>query len=111
MQLQNLTPNGKSLVTTGDFELGQVQLVQVEPELYVLNMLAQVAPTWEAPPIRYDALDTCLMRAESMAHVLGGASVHMPRIGTGLSRGKWEQIEPLILKNFAEREVYVYDLD
>ena len=40
-----------------------------------------------------------------------GASVHMPRIGTGLAGGKWELIEPLILEKLiaAGVKVYVYD--
>jgi len=40
-------------------------------------------------------------------------SVHMPRIGTGLAGGRWETIEPFIVKELVGRgvEVYVYDLE
>ncbi len=60
------------------------------------------------PPIRYEALALCLTAVRHAAEKLG-SSVHMPRIGTGLAGGKWERIEPLILKMLEGREVYVYD--
>ncbi|MGC4094996.1 MAG: hypothetical protein QM756_45180 [Polyangiaceae bacterium] len=45
-----------------DFGLGGVQLVQVEPEKWVANMVAQVGtrPKNGKPPIRYDAVSACL---------------------------------------------------
>ena len=40
-----------------------------------------------------------------------GASAHMPRIGCGLAGGRWELIEPLIVKTLCQRNVpvTVYD--
>jgi O-acetyl-ADP-ribose deacetylase (regulator of RNase III) len=103
------------------FGLGQVQLVAVGPDLWVANMVAQkgygargTAPHKTdddsgGPPIRYDFLAQCLLRVGNMAG-RNRASVHMPRIGTGLSGGKWERIEPIIEDMLETREVYVYDL-
>ncbi|SEL43735.1 O-acetyl-ADP-ribose deacetylase (regulator of RNase III), contains Macro domain [Nonomuraea pusilla] len=95
------------------FQLGAVRLVQVEPELWVANMIGQhgTRPTEEGPPIRYDALDRCLSALGDEALNLH-ASVHMPRIGTGLAGGSWERVEPLVLKRVSERgiPVTVYDL-
>jgi O-acetyl-ADP-ribose deacetylase (regulator of RNase III) len=96
-----------------DFDLGAVQFVQVEPELWVANMVAQRGMAAQAgiPPIHYEAVEECLGRVAEKARELG-ASVHMPRIGCGLAGGKWEKIEPLLVKTLCEQgiPVTVYDL-
>jgi hypothetical protein len=96
----------------GGFELGAVQLVQVEPYIVVANMIGQqgIKTGSKGPPIRYPAVDQCLARVGEAARS-AGASVHMPRIGCGLAGGKWEQIEPLIEAHLTGRgvEVTVYD--
>ncbi|GAA2653634.1 macro domain-containing protein [Nonomuraea recticatena] len=96
------------------FDLGEVQVVQVETGLWVANMIAQhgIRPTSAGPPIRYDALDRCLAALAVQAAELG-ASVHMPRIGSGLAGGTWDRIEPLIIDNLVRHgmSVTVYDLE
>jgi O-acetyl-ADP-ribose deacetylase (regulator of RNase III) len=96
----------------GGFALGAVQFVQVEPDMWVANMVAQqgMAARAGVPPIRYEAVEQCLGRVAEKARDLG-ASVHMPRIGCGLAGGKWEHIEPLVVKTLCERgvPVTVYD--
>jgi O-acetyl-ADP-ribose deacetylase (regulator of RNase III) len=81
-----------------DFGLGAVQVVQVEPFIWVANMIAQrgMKTGSKGPPIRHEAVRTCLKRLAGEADGLG-ASVHMPRIGCGLAGGRWEQVEPIIL--------------
>lgn len=56
------------------------------------------------PPIRYDAVDHCLhaVAEHALAHK---ASVHMLRIGCGLTGGKWERIEPIIGKTLSARDI------
>jgi len=91
-----------------DFALGAVQLVQVRPDLWVANMLAQhgTKPGSSGPPIRYDALHHAL--AALAPHILERhASVHMPRIGCGLAGGKWERIEPLITSELSAHDIHV----
>jgi O-acetyl-ADP-ribose deacetylase (regulator of RNase III) len=80
-----------------DFGLGAVQLVAVAADLWVANMVAQHGyRTANNPnPIRYPALRSCLTVLAEHAQRLN-ATVHMPRIGTGLAGGSWELIEPLI---------------
>lgn len=99
---------------TNDFALGAVQLVTVGDGLYVANMVAQhgIRRTGSsASPIRYDALDRCLTRLGDYATSLD-ASIHMPRIGTGLAGGQWAVIQPLITHGLCRRgvPVTVYDL-
>lgn len=96
-----------------DFALGAVQLVPVGPELWVANMVAQrgIRHAGGKPPIRYDALDTCLSRLAALARERA-ASVHMPRIGAGLAGGRWEEIEDIIQRTLCASgiPVFVYDL-
>jgi O-acetyl-ADP-ribose deacetylase (regulator of RNase III) len=97
-----------------DFGLGAVRFVQVEPYIWVANMVAQrgMKQGSGGPPIRYEALAQCLRKAADEAAKLQ-ASVHMPRIGCGLAGGKWSLIEPLIKTHLCDQglAVTVYDFD
>jgi O-acetyl-ADP-ribose deacetylase (regulator of RNase III) len=91
-----------------DFALGAVQLVTVLPDTWVANMVGQhgYRRVGDVPPIRYDAVETCLKALAERALELG-ASVHMPRIGCGLAGGTWDRIEPIILRTLSARDVSV----
>jgi O-acetyl-ADP-ribose deacetylase (regulator of RNase III) len=95
-----------------DFGLGAVQFVQVEPYVWVANMIGQRGTRTgsKGVPVRYEAIDTAL---ETLAERAGelGATVHMPRIGCGLAGGKWSRVEPLIEERLVRRgiPVTVYD--
>jgi O-acetyl-ADP-ribose deacetylase (regulator of RNase III) len=95
-----------------DFGLGAIQVVPVEPYIWVANMVAQrgMKTGSNGPPIRYEAVLACLKKLAAEANGLG-ASVHMPRIGCGLAGGRWEEIEPIILDELISQgvEVTVYD--
>ncbi|MFI1284977.1 MULTISPECIES: macro domain-containing protein [unclassified Streptomyces] len=95
-----------------DFGLGAVQVVRVQPDVWVANMVGQrgIRTGSGGPPIRYDAVERCLAALAGHAVELG-ASVHMPRIGCGLAGGTWSRIEPLITAALCARdvEVTVYD--
>jgi len=97
-----------------DFGLGAVQLVAVQPDIWVANMVAQhgMRAGRSGPAIRYEAVERCLQVVADHAIRLG-ASVHMPRIGCGLAGGKWELIEPIIIRTLCERSIVttVYDYD
>lgn len=96
-----------------NFHLGEIQMVQVEEDLWVCNMIGQhktVTNSKGIAPIRYEAVESCLEKLAVEALPLN-ESIHMPRIGCGLAGGKWEEIEPVIKKALLEKdiEVYVYD--
>ncbi|MFF3075186.1 macro domain-containing protein [Kitasatospora sp. NPDC057936] len=96
-----------------DFGLGALQLVQVEPYVWVANMVGQRGIRTgrsTGVPVRYKAIDTALAALGERAAGLG-ASVHMPRIGCGLAGGRWERVEPLVRARLVERgvPVTVYD--
>lgn len=98
-----------------NFHLGEIQIVQVEEDIWICNMIGQhktLSNSKGIPPVRYEAVEKCLNKLIDEALKLN-ASVHMPRIGCGLAGGKWEEIEPIIERTLLENnvEVYVYDFE
>ncbi|MEU0424639.1 macro domain-containing protein [Streptomyces canus] len=97
---------------SNDFGLGAAQFVQVEPYVWVANLVGQrgIRRGSKGVPVRYEAIDEALGRLADKAVELG-ASVHMPRIGCGLAGGKWARVEPLIIERLVKRglPVTVYD--
>ncbi|MFD8272116.1 macro domain-containing protein [Streptomyces flaveolus] len=97
---------------SNDFGLGAVQLVRVEPYVWVANMIGQhgIRTGSKGVPVRYEAIDTALGRLAGRAAELN-ASVHMPRIGCGLAGGKWSRVEPLVTERLTRQgiSVTVYD--
>lgn len=95
-----------------DFGLGAVHLIQVQPDIWIANMVAQhgIKTGSAGPPIRYPAVEKCLNTLADHALALS-ASVHMPRIGCGLAGGRWEKIEPIITRTLCDRDIptTVYD--
>lgn len=95
------------------FRLGAIQLVQVEPDIWVANLLGQrkiIKDENGNPPVRYDAIAEGLHKLAILAEEIQ-ASVHMPRIGCGLAGGTWDKIEPLIDAALCVKgiQVTVYD--
>ena len=88
------------------FMLGQIQVIEVVHNLFIVNMLAQVTPSGDTfkigsekvylRPIRLSSLRECLYRVASLSKGLG-AKVVGPMFASGLARGNWdEEIVPLI---------------
>lgn len=91
--------------------LGTVHAVEVEPGLWVANMVAQCGTrSFTNPvPLRYNALHQCLEQVAAAAK-RAGATVAMPRIGCGLGGGTWAHVEPIVAEACAGVPVVVYDL-
>lgn len=102
---------------SGGFSLGAVQFVDVGHDIIVANMIAQMGIRPDkngVPPIRYGPLEDCLMSVRAKAFSLTSLhrpTIHMPRIGCGLSGGDWSRVCPIIERTLSGHfEVYVYDL-
>jgi O-acetyl-ADP-ribose deacetylase (regulator of RNase III) len=98
-----------------NFQLGEVQFVQVEPTIWVANMIGQrdiKAGMDGTPPVRYDAIKAGLATIGTFAFKIN-ASVHMPRIGCVLAGGTWDNIEPSIIECLSSVGVKttVYDFE
>jgi O-acetyl-ADP-ribose deacetylase (regulator of RNase III) len=98
-------------------QLGEVQFVQVEDDIWVCNMIGQHKTGTHngVPPIRYDAIKEGLMEIRSVIkrcrpHVL--KSIHAPRFGAGLAGGEWKKIEMLLKSELSQYDipVFIYDL-
>lgn len=96
----------------GGFRLGAVRFVQVEPQLWVANLIGQhkLRKQGGLPPIRYEAIQEGLAQVALFAQE-HNASVHMPRIGCGLAGGTWEKVGAIVEEELASKdvEVTVYD--
>jgi len=96
-----------------NFELGEVQFVQVESDLWIANVIGQHKINKDEngnPPIRYEAIEQGLQKVADFADEIK-ASIHMPRIGCGLAGGKWNKIEPIIERSLLSKQmnITVYD--
>lgn len=87
--------------------LGNVRPVELGQKVAVVSMIAQhgYGPSTR-PRIRYNALRNCLQRLAAIA-IDKRASVHMPRIGSGQSRGRWPIVAELIDEILVRRGVPV----
>jgi len=104
----------RQISSRGDLELGSVQCIEVGNKISVVNMIAQKRirnDTRDKPPIRYDALRDCLKAVAILAEEKD-ATVHAPRIGTGLAGGDWEIIEDIIQEELCNNgiKVFIYNL-
>lgn len=101
-------------VNSPPFELGRIQIVEVEDDIAVCNMIGQhdVYPINGIPPVRYDRIRQCLTRVADFAKE-HGYSIHAPRFGAGLAQGSWEVIEALINENLISQglDVTIYNLE
>ena len=96
----------------GNLSLGKIHWAQIEEDLGIVHMVAQRGYGQSTRPrIRYNALGDALDQLQEVASEQG-ASVHMPRIGTGQAGGHWELIRELIDERLVRRgtPVFVYAL-
>lgn len=116
LALANRWPNTKAYfkrwyASKDDFELGATQLVEVADDLWVANMVAQHG--YKSPsnplPLKLDALKACLKQLAIEASARQ-ATVHMPKIGTGLAGSSWDVVEPVISDILSAVPTFVYTL-
>ena len=92
--------------------LGKAINAKVDDQISLFSMVAQhgFGPS-DSPRIRYAALESCLTQLRESAKA-SGATVHMPRIGTGNAGGLWPVIEEMINEQLVREgiSVTVYDL-
>ena len=95
-----------------NLSLGKIHWAEIEEDLSIVHMVAQRGYGRSTRPrIRYAALGDALDHLQEVASEQG-ASVHMPRIGTGQAGGNWELIRELIDERLVRRgtPVFVYAL-
>lgn len=92
--------------------LGTLITCEVEEDVTLVSIVAQhgYGPS-PHPRIRYGALKSCLDEISHLA-TKRNASVHMPRIGTGLAGGAWPVVEEIVGDTLVQSgiSVTVYDV-
>jgi O-acetyl-ADP-ribose deacetylase (regulator of RNase III) len=95
-----------------DFQLGNVFMSVIDNSRAALQMICQhgYGPS-QKPRLRYSALRACLEKLAQEALRIG-ATVHMPRIGTGQGGGSWGLVGQLVDETLLVQglSVTVYDL-
>jgi len=111
MAISNRWPETRTkFLELGKWNLGDVQLVQVEDNIIIANMVAQDGigiPNKER--IDYKALEKCLKIVAEYAKAMN-AKIVAPKLGCGLGGGSWTQIESIIESTMYGLEVTVYEL-
>ena len=85
--------------------LGQVYFGGLGDDVRVAHMVAQrgIGPSAQTR-LRYAALADCLAKVRETA-LASGASVHMPRVGTGHGGASWEVVRELIAEELVDKGV------
>jgi hypothetical protein len=107
------------LIDAVPFDLGEVQFIQVEPNIIVANMVAQKFGYLlddngeEIPPIRIWALEECIMKVKKFLTTTGFAdTIYAPKFGSMRAGGDFEgQILPLIEKYWGGFTVNICEYD
>ncbi|MCB0721414.1 MAG: ImmA/IrrE family metallo-endopeptidase [Ignavibacteriae bacterium] len=93
---------------SSEFRLGKSQLLEVERNIFVFQMLAQLGIHGKKGeiPLKYSALRMCLKDLAEIASQKN-ASIHMPQIGAGQAGGNWEIIQELIYTELVSKGINV----
>lgn len=96
-----------------NLKLGNIHNIDIRPDLTLVSLVAQrgFGKPISGPRLRYAALFSALEKVAELA-TSKGATVHMPRIGTGEAGGNWNIIEGIIRETLISRaiRVTIYDL-
>jgi len=92
--------------------LGEFQVIEVQPDLYVVNLFGQLTYGRTGQHTDYRALDRALAGFSDWLFQYrlntedGCDSIHHPLIGAGLGGGDWNKIKTLIEKNLGETTLW-----
>lgn len=87
--------------------LGKTHFHEVHQSRTIASLIAQEGVgKSDVPRLRYSALSKALHVVAERA-IETGASVHMPKLGTGAAGGSWPLIEELVVEEFVRRDIPV----
>ena len=93
--------------------LGEFQVIEVQPDLYVVNLFGQDTYGKYGQHTNYIALEQALCSFSEwlfqyQLNIEGGCdSIHHPKIGAGLGGGDWNKIEAMIEEHLGETTLWV----
>lgn len=92
-------------------QLGDIQIVQVEKDIWVVNLFGQHGiKNSNYIPVRYEAIHKGLKTLSFILKDTENVAIHMPKIGCGLAGGDWNIVSKLIEDSLSGFSVYVYEL-
>lgn len=114
-------------------QLGDIQLVNVEPNIIVCNLIGQhgirsnskrfefengmmvmknttLVQNQNNIPLRYDALELGFRKLRQRIKDRNDVTIHMPKIGCGLAGGDWRRVGSIVERVFDGIDVFVYEL-
>ena len=94
-----------------DERLGKTVFSEATDTITIASLVAQEGYGRSLTPrIRYNHLEKCLREVKERA-LSDGASIHMPRIGTGSSGGNWRTIKEMVDDSMvrADLSITIYD--
>jgi hypothetical protein len=96
--------------------LGKVFYYKEEDNVIVANMFAQDGVGYNTDilhPLRYDALELCMLNTALMVKAKDVKQILAPKLGRGLAGGNWTVIEAMIKEFWVKKDidVTVYVLD
>ncbi len=111
LALSRKWPRTKTTYLQNSLELGTISLLQVEKEIYVANVIGQDGYGRRGRYVKYEALRKGLGKVAIFA-TSNKASIHGPRLGSGLAGGEWTIIEAILEDVFIKDgiNVTIYDL-
>jgi O-acetyl-ADP-ribose deacetylase (regulator of RNase III) len=83
---------------TGKLQLGTVQLVPINQDLYVANLAGQNGYGTQHQQTDYHALTQCLIQLQNLSQKLELIPYLPYKIGCGLAGGDWQIVSSLIIK-------------
>lgn len=107
----------KSSLKSIAFDLGEIQIVDVDDNTVVINMIAQklgydLIDGKQVPPIRLWALKECLMRVFDFAIVYSDYKIVAPKFGSLRAGANWDKdIVPMIEKYWENLDVTICEYE
>lgn len=93
--------------TSGPFRLGEIQVLEVEPMIYISNMVGQrdTNTFCGISPIRYEAIRDCLLNLRIwLNNKKDIKNICSPKFGASLAGGSWPIIESIIYETFEKTD-------
>ena len=86
-------------------ELGNIQAVKINDELFVVNMFSQFGYGRDKRYTDYDAIKTCLEKTAMLAKLLN-LDVYIPyKVGCGNAGGNWATVLDIINKTIPKAKI------
>jgi hypothetical protein len=115
LQIAKKWPIVKEKYLSGDFDLGEIQFIQVGEQTAVCNIFSQrgLKSNDIQRPFDINLFKECLSKLQEQIHgSKKRISLHFPKVGCGLGGSVWAEVEPVMFAYFQPMDYpcYIYSL-